>query len=302
MENKSIELWEKTYGKEEYSFDFANKLIIKNQYKTESPFAWDTELYNQNEEKMFIANLETIKIRDSQSMFEIDSNKYIITKNPDYSYSILSTSKISDENCPINFDLFLNNKINTYQEKEYSFIIISVKKMQPDILNVFGNYLVEYLKIFKELVSFDISNENFSRTELKFQFLLSDTFTIKKTLEVGMTISSLMPLIVHRLSALSPQLWSSESESWEYFNIFISSAKTDENIFHLKNMEILGMLVSFENFIFVDEDVKEKLIKEGIFNNNFSKAKNSGTEGVYKYKFSRNDIFQYNELVFSKKN
>jgi hypothetical protein len=155
---------------------------------------------------MFIANLETIKIRDSQSMFEIDSNKYIITKNPDYSYSILSTSKISDENCPINFDLFLNNKINTYQEKEYSFIIISVKKMQPDILNVFGNYLVEYLKIFKELVSFDISNENFSRTELKFQFLLSDTFTIKKTLEVGMTISSLMPLIVHRLSALSPQL------------------------------------------------------------------------------------------------
>jgi ACT domain-containing protein len=67
-------------------------------------------------------------------------------------------------------------------------------------------------------------------------------------------------------------------------------------------MEILGMLVSFENFIFVDEDVKEKLIKEGIFNNNFSKAKNSGTEGVYKYKFSRNDIFQYNELVFSKKN
>ncbi len=302
MEKKPIELWEEEYSKQEYAFDFANKLIIKSEHQTKSPFAWDVELYNQDEKRTFIANLETIKIRDQQSMFEIEGNKYIVTKNPDYSFSILSTSKISDEKCPINFDLFLNNKINTYQEKEYTFIIMSFKKMQPDILNVFGNYLVEYLKTFKELVSFDINNANFSRTELKFQFLISDIFTMKKTLEVGMTISSLMPLITHRLSSLSPQLWSVDSEGPAYFNLFISSAKTDENYFQLKNMEILGMLTSFENSIFVDEVTKDGIVKEGIFTNNFSKAKNSGTDGVYKYEFSRNDIFQYNELVFSKKN
>ncbi len=302
MEIKPLELWEEKYGKEEHAFDFSGKLIIKSEYQTDSPFAWNTELYNEDEKRSFIAHVETIKIRDKKSMFEIAENKYIITKNPNYSFSILSTSKITDENCPINFDLFLNNKINTYQKKEYSFLIITFKKMQSDILNVFSNYLIEYLKDFKELISFDINNENFSRTELKFQFLISDIFTIKKTLEIATTISSLMPLIIHRLSSLSSQLWSVDSEGKEYFNIFLTSSKVDENYFELKNKEILGMMSSFENTILIDEITKEKIVKEGIFANNFSRAKNSADEGVYQYKFSRNDIFQYNDLIFSKKN
>ncbi len=301
MEIKPIELWEEKYEKEEYAFDFAGKLIIKSEYQTDSPFAWNTEPYNEDEKRSFIANIETIKIRDKKSMFEIDGNKYIITKNPNYNFSILSTSKITDENCPINFDLFLNNKINTYQKKEYSFMIIAFKKMQSDIFNVFSNYIIEYLKNFKEMISFDVNNENFSRTELKFQFLISDVFTIKKTLEIAITISSLMPLIIHRLSFLNSQLWSVDLEGKEYFNIFLSSSKVDENYFELKNKEILGMMSSFENTILIDEITKEGITKEGIFVNNFSKAKNSGDEGVYQYKFSRNDIFQYNDLIFSKK-
>lgn len=301
MEIKAKELWEQIYGDNEYSFDFANKLIIKKEYKTDSLFSWDYERYDFDDEKSFIANRETIKLRDRKSIFEIDDIKYIITRNPNYSYSILSPTKISDENCPINFDLFLNNKITNYEEKDYSFVIITLQKMTQDIANIFNNYIVEYLKIFKDLISFDINNENYSRTEIKFQFLISEDLTVKKTLEIGLTLSSLMPLIIHRLSSLNIELWNDEIEDGKYYNIFVTSKKTNENYFELKNIGILGMLTTFENSIFIDNITKDRIIKEGVFENNFIRAKNSGIEGVYQYKFSRHDISEYNEVITSKK-
>lgn len=302
MEIKSKELWNEIYGDAEYSFDFANKLIIKDEYKTKTPFSWEADRYDFDDEKSFIANIETIKSRDKKPVFEIDNSRYIVTKNPDYSYSILSPSKISDENCPINFDLFLNNKINNYEKKDYSFIIISIKKMNMEILNIFNNYIVEYVKIFKNLISFDIDNSHFSRSEIKIQFLLSNDFSIRKTLEIGLTISSLMPLIIHRFSSLDEKLWSNEDDMDDenYYNLFITSRRTNENPFALKNVSILGMIFTFENSIFIDDETKKEVVKKGIFENSFVKAKNSVEDDIYQYKFSRIDISQYNEIVLSK--
>ena len=302
MEIQPKQLWEEFYGDKEYAFDFANKLIIKEEFKTKSPFSWDIERYDFEDEKSFIANLKTIKIRDKKSVFEIDNNKYIVTKNPDYSYTILSTTSIRDENCPINFDLFLNHKINNYVKVDYSFIVISLKKMAKDILNILTNYLIEYLKIHKELISFDIDDSNFSRTEIKFQFILKDNFDEMKTLDIALTISSLMPLIIHRLNSLNTGLWIDNIFEKKYFNVFVLSKKASENYFKLKSVGVLGMISGFENSIFINEEFKTSLTKNNNNENNFVKAKNSGIDGVYEYKYLRNDIVQYNEIILSIKN
>ena len=302
MDMKPNELWEEIYGDKEYSFDFANKLIIKKEFKTKSQFSWNAEQYDFEDETFFIANLETINIRDKRSIFEIGNDKYIITKNPDYSYTILSTTSISDEKCPINFDLFLNYKINNYEKKDYSFIVISLKKMNKDALNIFTNYIIEYLKIYKELISFDIDDSNFSRTEIKFQFIINSNFDEKNTLDIALTISSLMPLIIYRLNSLSIGLWISNIEETTYFNIFVSSKKSLENYFKLKDVGTLGMISGFENLIFINKELKIGLSKNNDNqNNNFVKAKNSEVEGIYEYKYLRNDISQYNEIIFRKK-
>ncbi|MDK2819865.1 MAG: hypothetical protein KFW07_03440 [Mycoplasmataceae bacterium] len=303
MKIKAQELWEELFGEQKFVFDFSNKLILKSEFQTDSLFSWDLENYDVDDEKFFIASIEAIKLRNKQSIFEIDDNKYIVTKNPDYSYSILSTTKINDEKCPINFDLFLNNKINNYEEKDYSFIIIAVKKMSQDMLNIFNNYIIDYLKNYKELLSFDLDNANFSRTELRFQFQNNDDFNTKKALDISLTISSLMPLIIHRLSLTSIELWIQNdlTDSNKFFNIFVTSTRAFENNFKLKEMEILGMITSFENSIFVDEESKKQIEKKGIFSDSFVKAKNSGTEGVYQYKFLRSDIAEYNKIIFNKK-
>lgn len=303
MKIKAQELWEELYGDQQFVFDFSNKLILKSEFETESLFSWAVEKYDDNDEKSFIASIESIKIRDKKSIFEIEGNKYIITKNPNYSYSILMTTKINDEKSPINFDLFLNNRINNYEKKDYSYIIISVRKMSQDMLNIFNNYIIDYLKNYNELVSFDLDNSNFSRTELKFQFNNNDKFNEKKILDISLTISSLMPLIIHRLSLTSIELWLQNdlTESNYYFNIFVTSNKSYENKFKLKEVEILGMISSFENSIFIDEITKKQVEKSGIFSNSFIKAKNSGTEGVYQYKFLRSDIAEYNKIILTKK-
>ncbi|MGL6124941.1 MAG: hypothetical protein ACRC1F_00415 [Metamycoplasmataceae bacterium] len=302
MKEKAKELWEEKYGDSEYSFDFANKLIIKSEYQTNSPFSWDTDIYDFGDEASFIANIETIKARDKKPVFEIDNVRYIVTRNPNYSYSILSPSKISDEKCPINFDLFLNSKINNYTEKDYSFIIISLRKMEENIENIFNSYVIEYFKIFKQLISFDFDNSSYSRTELKFQFINSDEFTIKKTFEIALTLSSLMPLIIHRLSSLETKLWKHEDSlnDEHYYNIFFTIKNNNENYFELKNIKILGMINMFENGIFLDESTKKAVVNKGISIAGFAVAKNSIEEGIYQYEFSRTDISQYNEIILSK--
>ncbi len=302
MNIKPKELWEILYGDKDFDFDFANQLIVKNEYKTNSMFSWKIEQFDFDDEKYFIANCSTIAKRNKKSMFEIDNEKYIITKNPDYSYSILSTTRIIDEKCPINFDLVLNNQINTYSKQAYSYIVISLRKMNKDCLNIFSNYIVQYIKRFEEMISFDINDSLISRTEIKFQFKanpLSD-----KIFKIGLTISSLMPLIIYRLlniNNINTNLWKDENQSQKFFNIFISSNTAFENVFELKNIDILGNIATFENSIFIDENTKNEVINFGGFVSGFTKSKNSITPNVYEYKFSRIDISDYSQKIFSSK-
>lgn len=301
MAIKHKDLWIELYGEKEYTFDFANKLIIRNEYKTNSPFSWNKEQFDFDDDKSFIANSLTIKLRNKMSNFEIDGEKYFITKNPDYSYSILTTTKIIDEKCPINFDLVLNNKINDYHKREYSYIIISYRKMNNDAMNIFNNYIVNYINNFKELISFDINNNSFARTEIKFQFEINNSFTLNKVLEIVITIRSLMPLIFHRLSNLEIELWSEDMQDKNNFNIFLSSNNSFENVFELKNIENLGMIISFENTIFIDKRTKDIILNTGSFADSFVKAKNSATPDVYQYKLARSDITDYNQKVINNK-
>ncbi|MGL5205406.1 MAG: hypothetical protein ACRC7B_00630 [Metamycoplasmataceae bacterium] len=302
METKIKELWEEKYGDADYAFDFANKLIIKNEYKTKSPFSWDVDIYDFGDEASFIAHKETIKLRAKKPIFEIDGLKYIVTQNPNYSYSIISPSKISDERCPINFDLFLNSKINNYAEHNYSFIIIAIKKMNKDLFNIFLTFIVDYFRNFKQFISFDIDDNNFSRTEIKFQFLNEEKFMSSDAFEISVTISTLMPLIIHRLSSLEQNIWKIDEEFIQenYYNVFFSSKKMDENYYPFKDIKITEMITMFENTIFLDENTKKEIIENGISKNGFEVAKNSVEEGFYQYRYSRTDIAKYNELVLSK--
>ncbi|MGL5643456.1 MAG: hypothetical protein ACRCW3_01630 [Metamycoplasmataceae bacterium] len=302
MAAKIKELWEEIYGDVEYAFDFANKLIIKKEYKTKSPFAWDIDIYDFGDEASFIAHIETIKLRDKKPVFEINGIKYIITQNPNYSYSIISPSKITDEKCPINFDLFLNSKINNYQQQNYSFIIITVKKMNQDIANIFLSFIVDYFKGFKEFISFNIDDSNFARTEIKFQFLNEEKFTSSDTFEIAVTTSTLMPLIIHRLSSLESKIWKLDEEFNQeyYYNVFFVSKRMDENYFPFKEIKITEMITMFENTIFLDVDTKKEITEKGTSKNGFEVAKNSVEEGFYQYRYSRTDIAKYNDLVLSK--
>ncbi|MGL5733200.1 MAG: hypothetical protein ACRCXE_03965 [Metamycoplasmataceae bacterium] len=302
MDAKAKELWEEKYGDANYAFDFANKLIIKSEYKTKSPFSWTIDIYDFGDEASFIAHTETIKLRDHKPVFEIDGLKYIITQNPNYSYSIISPSKISDEKCPINFDLFLNSKINNYAEQNYSFVIVTIKKMNKDIANIFLSFIVDYFKGFKQFISFNIDDSNFARTEIKFQFLNDEKFTSSDAFEIAVTSSTLMPLIIHRLSSLEQKVWKidEEFEQEHYYNVFFVSQKMDENYYPFKDIKITEMITMFENTIFLDEKTKNEITEYGTSKNGFEMTKNSVEEGFYQYRYSRTDIAKYNDLVLSK--
>ncbi|MGL5617703.1 MAG: hypothetical protein ACRCWU_01455 [Metamycoplasmataceae bacterium] len=302
MDKKINELWEEKFGNTEYAFDFANKLIIKKEFKTKSSFSWDIDIYDFGDEANFIANVETIRLRDRKPVFEIEGLKYIITQNPNYTYSIISPSKISDEKCPINFDLLLNSKINNYEKQNYSFIIITVKKMKKNIANIFLSFVVDYFKTFKQFISFNIDDSNFSRTEIKFQFLNDKNFTSSDAFEISVTISTLMPLIIHRLSLLNQKLWKIDVEfnKENYYNVFFDSKKMDENYYPFDNIKITEMITMFENTIFIDEKTKKEITENGISKNGFESAKNSVKEGFYQYRYLRTDIAKYCDLVLSK--
>ncbi|MGL5205199.1 MAG: hypothetical protein ACRC9F_00380 [Metamycoplasmataceae bacterium] len=302
MNARVKELWEEKYGEANYGFDFANKLIIKSEYKTKSPFSWDIDIYDFGDEVNFIANTETIKIRNKKPIFEVDGIKYIVTKNPNHLYSIFSPSKIMDEKCPINFDLFLNNKINNYEQQNYSFIIITIKKMNNDMFNIFLSFVVDYFKTFKQFISFSINDDNFSRTEIKFQFLNINEFTSNKVFDIAVTIFTLMPLIIHRLSSLEEKLWKIHEEfnQEHYYNVFFTSQKIEENYYALKDIKITEMITMFENMIFLDEKTKNEMIENGMSKNGFEITKNSVEEGFYQYRFTRTDIAKYNEMILTK--
>ena len=290
---KHLDLWIEKYGNKEFAFDFANNLILKNEFKTNKPYSWDLDFFDYNDQKQFIASELLIKKRNKKPIFEFNNQKYFVTKNPDNTYSIINLNQITNLDNPLDYDLFLINKINTYNEKTNSFwLSIVYSKMNESANEIFIDYINNVVASLFNTKYFQLE-ENELKNHLKWEINI-ENLEWKEFIKLLLLLKSIMSLSVFRLKEKYQQLWTFNHDEL-FFNFVISNNKKT-------NQKLISFLSAFENKIFFNEEIIKKMIENKIESNNFIKCYDMNETNIYTYKFANLKFDSYLWNITSNKN
>ncbi|MGL4343021.1 MAG: hypothetical protein ACRCRZ_00420 [Metamycoplasmataceae bacterium] len=156
-ENKNevfFKYWNSIFDNEILGYDFAGKLILKNEFRTNSKYAWDIDFFDRSidDNKKYIASRISIKNRNSKKEFEIDGIIYNVVHIDD-NYRIINSQK--SENI-ITIPRLLNKKIDNYFG-EPSKIIIPYEAISSAYISL-SNFPIEHLEKLRSLL-FDLFYE-----------------------------------------------------------------------------------------------------------------------------------------------
>ena len=300
--SKSKKIWEKIYGDKEFVFDFSNQLILKDEYKTEKPYSWDYDFYDYEDETetKFIANEKIIKARNKQPMFDFEGLKYLSVRNEDSTYSILTPSKLLDLENPLNFDLYLANKLSNYKSSNYIVLSITYKKMLPTLNDIFISYICDCVKAKLDFDYMKLDNNNQWKNKLYF-LIDKNKYKSKDVLDAAMIFKPLLKLFILRSYEKFEDIWNDDEDIHDglFFNIFLFTTDKRENIFILNEKEFVNYTESFEEKIMINENIKNELIEIGMLSNDFLKLYEFNNTTIYSYNFINS---KFNAYYMNQKN
>lgn len=297
MDNKENKIWNDIFGNCDYAFDFANELILREEFNTNSQFSWNIDFYDYNDDEIFIASKNLIKTRNKQPVFTFKENRYIVTKNPNSSYSIIKTNEIIDNASPLNFDLYLSHKINNFKNDSKVVVSINFRKMNEEIEPIFISYLQDVIgKLFQTNI-FKFNNENILKN--KISFLISQkVWTSSHFLIDILKLNSIIQLTKIRLEENFSNIWLDEDfiDDNYYFNIFIflPEEKNKKSIFLQNELNFINYVETLDNKIFINNLMVEKLNKLNLVEENeFAKTQLYDDYRIYEYRYSHSEFYRY---------
>lgn len=300
--SKSKKIWEKIYGNKEFAFDFSNQLILKDEYKTGKLYSWDYDVYDYEDETetKFIANEKIIRARNKQSMFDFEGLKYLSVRNEDSTYSILTPSKLLDLENPLNFDLYLANKLSNYKSSDYIVLSITYKKMLPTLNDIFISYICDCVKAKLDFDYMKLDNNNQWKNKLYF-LIDKNKYKSKDVLDAAMIFKPLLKLFILRSYEKFGDIWNDDEDIHDglFFNIFLFTTDKRENIFILNEREFVNYTESFEEKIMINENIKNELIEIGMLSNDFLKLYEFNNTTIYSYNFINS---KFNAYYMNQKN
>lgn len=286
--SNSKKIWEKEFKDNEYAFDFSNKLILKNEFRTGKEYSWDYDSFDYNDEieTAFIANENLIKAKDKQPIFMFEGNKYISIKNDNFTYSIISPTKIIDIDNPINYDLYLLNKFLNYNNSNYFVFTISYKKLRSKLNDVFISFISDSLKA---RIDFEFLKTESDEWKNKLSFLIhKEKHNAKEILDVATIFKPLLKLFLIRAKEKFENIFESliVEEDLMFFNIYIFfDDKSVDNIFENNKINFINYAESLEERILLNENFKTELVDNHLV---------ASSEFLKLYNFNGIKIYGYN--------
>lgn len=303
LKEEALKLWEKEFGNKDYGFDFANTLILKSEFQTNSIYSWDLDYFDYQNQEQFILATKNIKIRNKQSTFVINNEKYLICKNPDFTYSIVNANNINSKSNVLNLDLFYLNKIKNFPKENLIILSLSIKKMQADPENNFLSNFQHLIQIFFPDSLVTINGEFTYKTLIT---ILIKTTDIKPTemMKKILKINSLVQLLIFRIKQVYSNIWinlnDEEQENPKHFyNLFLFKNNPDSklNIYEENKIQLLDLINTFNNTIFCNQNLVDAFLENGFNKSEFRLFDHFGDLSIYEYPFLNHEFNTYLKIA-----
>ena len=303
LKEEALKLWEKEFGDKDYGFDFANTLILKTEFQTNSIYSWDLDYFDYQNQEQFIAAIKNIKTRNKQSTFVINNEKYLICKNPDFTYSIVNANNINSKSNVLNIDLFYLNKIKNFQKENLIILSLSIKKMQADPENNFLSNFQHLIQIFFPDSLVTINGEFTYKTLITILIKTTDikpTEMMKKTLK----INSLVQLLIFRIKQVYSNIWinlnnEDQENPKNFYNLFLFKNNPDSklNIYEENKIQLLDLINTFNNTIFCNQNLVDAFLENGFNKSEFRLFDHFGDLSIYEYPFLNHEFNTYLKIA-----
>ena len=303
LKEEALKIWEKEFGDKDYGFDFANTLILKSEFQTDSIYGWDLDYFDYQNQEQFIAAIKNIKTRNKQSTFVINNEKYLICKNPDFSYSIINANNINSKSNVLNLDLFYLNKIKNFQKENLIILSLSIKKMQADPENNFLSNFQHLIKTFFPDSLITINNEFTYKTLIT---ILIKTTDIKPTemMKKILKINSLVQLLIFRIKQVYLNIWinlnnEDQENPKHFYNLFLFKNNPDSklNIYEENKIQLLDLINTFNNTIFCNQNLVDAFLENGFNKSEFRLFDHFGDVSIYEYPFLNHEFNTYLKIA-----
>ena len=303
LKEEALKIWEKEFGDKDYGFDFANTLILKSEFQTDSIYGWDLDYFDYQNQEQFIAAIKNIKTRNKQSTFVINNEKYLICKNPDFSYSIINANNINSKSNVLNLDLFYLNKIKNFQKENLIILSLSIKKMQADPENNFLSNFQHLIKTFFPDSLITINNEFTYKTLIT---ILIKTTDIKPTemMKKILKINSLVQLLIFRIKQVYLNIWinlnnEDQENPKHFYNLFLFKNNPDSklNIYEENKIQLLDLINTFNNTIFCNQNLVDDFLENGFNKSEFRLFDHFGDLSIYEYPFLNHEFNTYLKIA-----
>ena len=303
LKEEALKLWEKEFGDKDYGFDFANTLILKTEFQTDSIYGWDLDYFDYQNQEQFILATKNIKIRNKQSTFVINNEKYLICKNPDFTYSIVNANNINSKSNVLNIDLFYLNKIKNFQKENLIILSLSIKKMQADPEN---NFLSNFQHLIQTFFPDSLVTINGEFTYKTLITILIKTTDIKPTemMKKILKINSLVQLLIFRIKQVYSNIWinlnNEDQENPKYFyNLFLFKNNPDSklNIYEENKIQLLDLINTFNNTIFCNQNLVDAFLENGFNKSEFRLFDHFGDLSIYEYPFLNHEFNTYLKIA-----
>lgn len=303
LKEEALKLWEKEFGDKDYGFDFANTLILKSEFQTNSIYSWDLDYFDYQNEEQFILATKNIKIRNKQSTFVINNEKYLICKNPDFTYSIVNANNINSKSNVLNLDLFYLNKIKNFPKENLIILSLSIKKMQADPENNFLSNFQHLIQIFFPDSLVTINGEFTYKTLIT---ILIKTTNIKPTeiMKKILKINSLVQLLIFRVKQVYSKIWINLNDEdrenpKHFYNLFLFKNNPDSklNIYQENKIQLLDLINTFNNTIFCNQNLVDAFLENGFNKSEFRLFDHFGDLSIYEYPFLNHEFNTYLKIA-----
>ena len=303
LKEEALKIWEKEFDDKDYGFDFANTLILKSEFQTDSIYGWDLDYFDYQNQEQFIAAIKNIKTRNKQSTFVINNEKYLICKNPDFSYSIINANNINSKSNVLNLDLFYLNKIKNFQKENLIILSLSIKKMQADPENNFLSNFQHLIKTFFPDSLITINNEFTYKTLIT---ILIKTTDIKPTemMKKILKINSLVQLLIFRIKQVYLNIWinlnnEDQENPKHFYNLFLFKNNPDSklNIYEENKIQLLDLINTFNNTIFCNQNLVDAFLENGFNKSEFRLFDHFGDLSIYEYPFLNHEFNTYLKIA-----
>ena len=303
LKEEALKLWEKEFGDKDYGFDFANTLILKTEFQTNSIYGWDLDYFDYQNQEQFIAAIKNIKTRNKQSTFVINNEKYLICKNPDFTYSIVNANNINSKSNVLNIDLFYLNKIKNFQKENLIILSLSIKKMQADPENNFLSNFQHLIQTFFPDSLITINNEFTYKTLIT---ILIKTTDIKPTemMKKILKINSLVQLLIFRIKQIYSNIWinlnnEDQENPKNFYNLFLFKNNPDSklNIYEENKIQLLDLINTFNNTIFCNQNLVDAFLENGFNKSEFRLFDHFGDLSIYEYPFLNHEFNTYLKIA-----